>query len=491
VSRTLSLRPAATLRPLVLLGGLMLALTAYRIWAIGHLGLDLFVDEAQYWFWSTELAWGYYSKPPAIALLIKITTAVFGDGPLGVKAPALLLQALSPFVAYAIGNRVVGPRAGFWAALAVATAPVVAGLAVFVSTDSPLIFFWLLGAFALLNAIERDRWGDWLLLGACVGLGLLSKYTMVAFGLSAALALLLLPRGRARLASLRPWIAVALALALFAPNVLWNARLGFPTFVHVAEITHQASPQGGLGTAAEFLVGQWALTGPVLGTVAVLALLRLGGWLRHEQLAVLALLTAPLLGIGIVQAWRGGANVNWAAPSLVMAALFAVIMLARADRWRLIAAGVAINLLLGVLVLQWPDLVRASGSELTARNDPFKRMRGWSALMTPVQAAVAQHPNAMVVAVDRELLSQIAYHVRPAQFAAWHPGGRPNNHFQLTRPLPPGLRGEVLLVHWDSPPAVVERFGTAQVLVQHVVPVVPGLQRRVEVVLLREFKGYP
>jgi hypothetical protein len=54
-----------------------------------------------------------------------------------------------------------------------------------------------------------------------------------------------------------------------------------------------------------------------------------------------------------------------------------------------------------------------------------------------------------------------------------------------------GLRGEVLLVHWDSPPAVVERFGTAQVLVQHVVPVVPGLQRRIEVVLLREFKGYP
>jgi predicted thioesterase len=38
---------------------------------------------------------------------------------------------------------------------------------------------------------------------------------------------------------------------------------------------------------------------------------------------------------------------------------------------------------------------------------------------------------------------------------------------------------------------VVERFGTAQVLVQHVVPVVPGLQRRIEVVLLREFKGYP
>jgi 4-amino-4-deoxy-L-arabinose transferase-like glycosyltransferase len=486
----LSLRPAASTGPLVALGALLAALTAYRVWLIGHLDIDLFVDEAQYWFWSTELAWGYYSKPPAIALLIKLTTAVLGDGAIGVKAPALLLQALSPFVAWAIANRISGPRAGFWAALAVATLPLVAGLALFVSTDSPLIFFWLLGTWALLNAIERDRWRDWLLLGTCVGLGLLSKYTMLAFGLSAALALLALPRGRARLVSIRPYIAVLVALALFAPNVWWNAALGFPTFVHVAEITDQNARQGGLGGAVEFIAGQWALAGPVFGTVAIIALLRLGGWLRHEQLALLALLTLPLLAIGIVQAARGGANVNWAAPALVMGALIAVIMLARADRWRLIALGVAVNLALGVLVMHWPDLVRASGHELTARNDLFKRMRGWSALMAPVQAAVAQNPGATVVAVDRELLSQIAYHVRPARFAAWHPGGRPSNHYQLTRPLPADFRGAVLLVHWDGAPAIVERFGSAQVLAQDVVPVVPGLQRRIVVTLLRDFKGY-
>src|SRR5512135_3569658 len=100
VSRTLSLRPAASVGPLVVLGALLAALTAYRVWLIGHLGLDLFVDEAQYWFWSTELAWGYYSKQPAIALLINLTTAALGDGAVGVKAPALLLQALSPFIAW-------------------------------------------------------------------------------------------------------------------------------------------------------------------------------------------------------------------------------------------------------------------------------------------------------------------------------------------------------------------------------------------------------
>jgi hypothetical protein len=313
---------------------------------------------------------------------------------------------------------------------------------------------------------------------------------MLAFGLSAAMALLVLPRGRRRLVSIRPYVAVVLALALFAPNVLWNAELGFPTFVHVAEITDQNARHGGIGSAAEFIAGQWALVGPVLGTVALLALLRLGGWLRHEQLALIAFLAAPLLAIGVVQAARGGANVNWAAPSLVMAALFAAIMLARADRWQLIASGVALNVLLAALMLHWPDLVRATGNELTARNDPFKRMRGWSALMAPVQAATLKYPDAMVVAVDRELLSNIAYHVRPAHFAAWHPGGRPGNHYQLTRPLAADYRGPVLLVHWDGAPLIVERFGSAQTVAQQVVPVVPGLQRRVEVTLLHDFKGY-
>ena len=42
-------------------------LTAYRLWVIQHLGIDLYVDEVQYWTWSQALAWGYFSKPPVIA----------------------------------------------------------------------------------------------------------------------------------------------------------------------------------------------------------------------------------------------------------------------------------------------------------------------------------------------------------------------------------------------------------------------------------------
>ena len=55
------------------------AVTALRlVWlAVGH--ADLYPDEAQYWWWSTHPALGYYSKPPMVAWLIAVTTAAFGD----------------------------------------------------------------------------------------------------------------------------------------------------------------------------------------------------------------------------------------------------------------------------------------------------------------------------------------------------------------------------------------------------------------------------
>ena len=51
--------------------GLALVLLLYRVWVVHHSGISLFFDEAQYWDWSRSLQWGYYSKPPVIAAIIR------------------------------------------------------------------------------------------------------------------------------------------------------------------------------------------------------------------------------------------------------------------------------------------------------------------------------------------------------------------------------------------------------------------------------------
>ena len=72
-------------------------LTAYRLWVIGHLGIDLYVDEAYYWGWSRALDWGYFSKPPVIAALIAASTRLLGDSIIAIKLPSLLLYPATAF----------------------------------------------------------------------------------------------------------------------------------------------------------------------------------------------------------------------------------------------------------------------------------------------------------------------------------------------------------------------------------------------------------
>src|ERR1700749_4229200 len=50
-----------------------------RLLALRNSPLDLLPDEAQYWSWSRHLAFGYFSKPPVIAWLIRATTELTGS----------------------------------------------------------------------------------------------------------------------------------------------------------------------------------------------------------------------------------------------------------------------------------------------------------------------------------------------------------------------------------------------------------------------------
>ena len=48
--------------------------TLWRVALLPFDSADLFVDDAQYWFWGQELAWGYYSKPPLIGWILRAST---------------------------------------------------------------------------------------------------------------------------------------------------------------------------------------------------------------------------------------------------------------------------------------------------------------------------------------------------------------------------------------------------------------------------------
>jgi 4-amino-4-deoxy-L-arabinose transferase-like glycosyltransferase len=264
-------------------------LFAYRMWAIKSSGISLFFDEAQYWDWSRHLAWGYYSKPPLIAGLIAVSTTFFGSGVLGVKALTMLLYPVTALCmvgfARALWPTSSGVRTGVVAAAVFMSIPTVGLMGMFASTDAPLVLFWTLASWALWRAQVTDRMPYWFGLGVACGLGMLSKYTMAAFALTAVWALWAVHGPRRGVLRPGPWVALIVALVVLAPNLIWNADNGFPTLHHTAELTTETDRSGGIGAALEFLAGQFLMLGPL----AVVA----GIWLHRQMAAEAARAPAP------------------------------------------------------------------------------------------------------------------------------------------------------------------------------------------------------
>lgn len=134
--------------PLMAFLALLALIAAFRIVALTVNGTDLFMDEAQYWAWSRELAFGYFSKPPLIAWIIHGTTALCGDGEACVRLPAVLLHLVTAFFVYAIAARLYSDEVALWSGLGYALLPAVSLSSGIISTDVPLLAAWALALLA-------------------------------------------------------------------------------------------------------------------------------------------------------------------------------------------------------------------------------------------------------------------------------------------------------------------------------------------------------
>ncbi len=424
----------------------------------------LHVDEAQYWDWSRDLQWGYYSKPPGIAVVIRVSTALFGDGVVGLRAGAMLLHGVAALLlaglARDMARSCAGPsdprapdRAACWAAAIALTNPVAGLLGLVATTDAPLLVAWTGAAWALWRAVEHDRWRDWLLLGLVLGLGLLSKYTMAALVVAVpALAWRVSPSRRAARVG-RAWVAMIAVAACVAPHLAWNAEQGWPTWRHTAEITVEAQrPPGGsvLASVGEWLIGQWLMAGPLWGLLPVLVAAGPPPGRDRTVAHVLCWIVLPLLALGLVQSMQARAQVNWTAPALQGVVLLLALSLAPAGqgRARRIAAGVAVAHLVLVTGLPLTGVIAraCSGPDaLPPRSlDLWARMRGWEAAFAELApAARPLLPGAVLIGAGRTVIAQGRFHWRHApgggMFQALRLPGTDqvaSDHYQLTAGWP-------------------------------------------------------
>ncbi|MBN2751085.1 MAG: glycosyltransferase family 39 protein, partial [Rhodospirillaceae bacterium] len=318
---------------------------------------------------------------------------------------------------------------------------------------------WGWGLLAFYDALTEETAGQpalrsWLWLGVALGVGMLAKYAMAAFVLSAGLVFVCVPVWRPIVRKSGPWLALALGAVVFSPNIFWNAANHFVSFAHT-----QANANLGAGgvhpmKALEFVGAQFGVFGPILFAVLLASIVAL--FRRRPDPAepdgrgtiFLAAFAVPLLLIMTVEGFLSRANANWAAPAYVAGSLWVVFVLARRDLW--IKAALGLHVLAALVMVNYDSLAHLAGVDLSAKTDPMKRVRGWDRLGRALGDVIALDRAAgTVLAFDeRKVLTPMLYYLpRPHPvFAKWNADRHIDDHYDLTVDLGAYAGREVVLV---------------------------------------------
>lgn len=425
--------------------------------------LQLYPDEAQYWLWSRDLAFGYFSKPPMVAWLIHATTVMGRDGEPFVRFSSPLLHACAALALFPVGRRLYGPWTGTTSSLLYLLTPGVALSSFVVSTDPALLACLALALWAYVVLQDATSGAGRIAaatgFGVALGLGFLSKYA-VLYALIGVVAHLAFSRPARQAWNLASAAAALAAFAVIAaPNIAWNAGHGFATVAHTA-----SNANWGAGKLFNplafftFLGEQFGVFGPI--PFAVLA----GGaawlaWRRRltAQDGLLLALAMPPLVIVAAQALISRANANWAAAAYVPGAVLAAAWLIRWNARRWLTATFVSQGIIAVAILVFtgaPALADRAGLA-----NSYKRVRGWKELTGHVidRANLEQTASAPLSAValdDRFFFNEAAYYGRDyfgrpgggPPLAMWIKGAAPENQAELSAPLTVANGGRVIVV---------------------------------------------
>jgi 4-amino-4-deoxy-L-arabinose transferase-like glycosyltransferase len=333
-------------------------------------------------------AWGYVDQPPITPLLARAATALFGDGPSGLRVVSTLLGAATVVVmALAAREFGGGHRAQLLTAAGTALSTYVLVITHMVSTATVDLLVWTAVGLLVLRLLrtEDGRW--WPAVGAAVGVGLLNKWLVLL--LVAALGAAVLAVGPRRV--LRSgWMVVGVGVAalLAVPTALWQAANGWPQLTVAGGI----SADDGAENRVLFVPLQLVSLSPVLVPVWVAGLVRL--WrdpkLRWARSFVVAY---PVLCVAVIVL---GGKPYYAVPLLLLLMAAgsqpAVRWLSQsAARSAIVAAAAAVAVAVSVLV-GLPVLPTERLGPVLAMNAEAGEQIGWPRLADQVADVWRQIP---------------------------------------------------------------------------------------------------
>lgn len=447
-----------------------LAIAASKIVFTLRPEINLFTEEAQYWLWSQNLAWHYYSKPPLIAVFNLISTSVFGINELGVRINAILLGMGTSWIVYLFAEYLYkSPKIAFWSGILVMSMPFWILFSTFHVTDSELTFFWGLSIYWFYRGIKENKSNWWALAGLSTGVGLMAKSNMI----------LIVPVILFYLVVTRQWkmhrinflFMMGISSIGIIPGFIWNWQNGFSTYKHLAFLSGVAGESSGFDMTAwmwrflEYAGGQLGMVSLFLLPVFFCSIRSLKT--DRDKISLYLVLPALLSWIGFAGLTLfTDVEANWPVFAYVTLPIFMSRWLSQqSPKWETVRNwGVTLSFGLPLLLI-FPNFNPALSSDtiLEIEKKSFRRLVGYRPLAERIYFLQDS------LKVEEVLVFSESYHLA-SELAFYLPGnpktytinlGARKNQFDLWEGLEKqvGIGKEGVFVSWnEESPGVAATF---------------------------------
>ncbi|HZP20185.1 MAG TPA: glycosyltransferase family 39 protein [Bauldia sp.] len=293
--------------------------------------------------WGKEWQWGYYKHPPLQAWLTEIAFTLSGGGIWSIYLLSQIAIVLTFVPVYLLGREAAGAKAGVLAVLFLS-------LVYYANVPTPefnagviQMPIWAWAAFALWRGSTTRKLLWWIALGIAAALAIYAKYSAVILFAALVATSIAVPTCRAAYRTPGPYIAIATALVLAAPQLVWLRSVDFLPLHYAQGRAGEAVFLGRILAPLQFLGAQ------LLDHAGAILMLAAGGgllvWRRRTADAVsfesgaevrrfvLWMAVAPYAFTALFAAAAGyGLHPMWGSPMPIWIGLAVVLLLRPAYR---------------------------------------------------------------------------------------------------------------------------------------------------------------
>jgi len=339
------------------------------------------------------------------------------SGTCGVDAPCLRLlgpvaHGAAMWFLYRLGSRLFDDATGFWCALLYGTLPLVLQGGLIIGPMALLMPLWTLALLALSKSHRMRDLPNWIVLGMCVGVGLLVHPIMALFVPLAVLYLMTSPHHDGLWRRSGPYVAIMVGLLCLLPELLRAAADEWAGVHRLIDLLR--APSDDPWALSVTVVMGLVLAGPVLaGALAYLllrtpAMLRVGAWADY-RVRLLLLFSVPVLAASLFLTTVLDDGVMLMSPAVPAVLTMVCGWLLIQGRVGWLSTALVLNAAVSAALLVGPESARRAGWVLPPVLDAAAPGRGFEGVDRWLETLASAYPDVPlgVAGADAPLL---AYH---------------------------------------------------------------------------------